>query len=50
MSEVLEVTHIACNKYMAKFIGKDAFHLRVCVYPFHVPHINKMLACADADR
>ncbi|KHN40010.1 60S ribosomal protein L10 [Glycine soja] len=35
---------------MAKFAGKDAFHLRVRVHPFHVLRINKMLSCAGADR
>merc|ERR1719376_1096864 len=30
--------------------GKDAFHLRVRVHPFHVNRINKMLSCAGADR
>ncbi|OWM87320.1 hypothetical protein CDL15_Pgr022427 [Punica granatum] len=30
--------------------GKDAFHLRVRVHPFHVLRINKMLSCAGADR
>lgn len=28
-SEALEAARIACNKYMTKFAGKDAFHLRV---------------------
>ncbi|TYJ38355.1 hypothetical protein E1A91_A05G437900v1 [Gossypium mustelinum] len=27
-SEALEAARIACNKYMAKYAGKDAFHLR----------------------
>jgi large subunit ribosomal protein L10e len=39
-SEALEAARIACNKYMAKHAGKDAFHLR----------INKMLSCTGADR
>ncbi|CBI29302.3 unnamed protein product, partial [Vitis vinifera] len=30
-SEALEAARIACNKYMTKFAGKDAFHLRVRV-------------------
>lgn len=30
--------------------GKDAFHLRVRVHPFHVLRHNKMLTCAGADR
>ena len=49
-SEALKAARIACNKCMAKFAGKDAFHLRVCVHPFHVLRINKMFSCAGADR
>jgi large subunit ribosomal protein L10e len=49
-SESLEAARIACNKYMAKHAGKDAFHLRVRAHPFHVLRINKMLSCAGADR
>ncbi|GER52091.1 60S ribosomal protein L10 [Striga asiatica] len=49
-SEALEASRIACNKYMTKFSGKDTFHLRVRVHPFHVLRINKMLSCAGADR
>merc|ERR1712205_123216 len=46
----LEACRIACNKYMTKTAGKDAFHMRVRVHPFHVLRINKMLSCAGADR
>lgn len=35
---------------MIKKVGKDAFHLRCRVHPFHVLRINKMLSCAGADR
>jgi len=49
-SEALEAARIACNKYMVKNAGKEAFHLRVRVHPFHVLRINKMLSCAGADR
>ncbi|KAK1369882.1 Senescence associated protein/ribosomal protein L10e [Heracleum sosnowskyi] len=49
-SEALEAARIASNKYMTKFAGKDSFHLRVRVHPFHVLRINKMLSCAGADR
>ena len=49
-SEALEAARIACNKYMVKFAGKEAFHLRVRVHPYHVLRINKMLSCAGADR
>merc|ERR1711988_2060319 len=49
-SEALEACRIACNKYMTKNAGKDSFHMRVRVHPFHVIRINKMLSCAGADR
>jgi large subunit ribosomal protein L10e len=49
-SESLEAARIAANKYMVKNAGKDNFHLRVRVHPFHVIRINKMLSCAGADR
>lgn len=39
--------HPACPLQNA---GKDSFHLRVRVHPFHVLRINKMLSCAGADR
>merc|ERR1712166_16843 len=48
--EALEACRIACNKYMTKSSGKDAFHLRIRVHPWHVLRINKMLSCAGADR
>ena len=35
---------------MAKIAGKDAFHIRMRVHPFHIVRINKMLSCAGADR
>jgi len=49
-SEALEAARICANKYITKMAGKDAFHLRVRVHPFHVLRINKMLSCAGADR
>merc|ERR1711976_643767 len=41
---------INCNKYIVKNAGKETFHMRVRVHPFHVLRINKMLSCAGADR
>merc|ERR1712008_611833 len=35
-SEALEAARICCNKYMVKHCGKDQFHIRVRVHPFHV--------------
>ncbi|KAI8867124.1 ribosomal protein L10e [Ramicandelaber brevisporus] len=49
-SEALEAARICANKYMVKTSGKDSFHMRVRVHPFHVIRINKMLSCAGADR
>jgi large subunit ribosomal protein L10e len=49
-SEALEAGRICANKYITKMAGKDSFHLRVRVHPFHVIRINKMLSCAGADR
>eukprot|EP00030_Apusomonadida_sp_AF-17_P001810 a19_10959.p2 GENE.a19_10959~~a19_10959.p2 ORF type:complete len:228 (-),score=83.11 a19_10959:14-676(-) len=49
-SESLEAARISCNKYLVKNAGKDAFHMRVRVHPFHILRINKMLTCAGADR
>eukprot|EP00842_Homolaphlyctis_polyrhiza_P000662 jgi/Hompol1/1597/HPOL_004913-RA len=49
-SEALEAARICANKYIVKLSGKDSFHMRVRVHPFHVLRINKMLSCAGADR
>jgi large subunit ribosomal protein L10e len=49
-SEALEAARICANKYITKISGKDSFHMRVRVHPFHVIRINKMLSCAGADR
>ena len=49
-SEALEAGRICANKYLVKFCGKDQFHIRMRLHPFHVIRINKMLSCAGADR
>eukprot|EP01101_Sappina_pedata_P000632 TRINITY_DN10831_c0_g1_i1.p2 TRINITY_DN10831_c0_g1~~TRINITY_DN10831_c0_g1_i1.p2 ORF type:complete len:212 (+),score=95.95 TRINITY_DN10831_c0_g1_i1:57-692(+) len=49
-SEALEAARVCANKYITKMAGKDAFHMRIRVHPFHVVRINKMLSCAGADR
>ncbi|XP_014678590.1 PREDICTED: 60S ribosomal protein L10-like [Priapulus caudatus] len=49
-AEALEAGRICANKYLVKFCGKDCFHIRMRVHPFHVVRINKMLSCAGADR
>ena len=49
-SEALEAARITANKYLILKAGKDVYHLRVRVHPWHVIRINKMLSCAGADR
>jgi len=49
-SEALEAARIVVNKYVSKVAGKDSFHMRVRIHPYHVLRINKMLSCAGADR
>ena len=49
-SEALEAARIAANKYLTKTTGKEGFHMRIRVHPWHVVRINKMLSCAGADR
>lgn len=49
-SEALEAARIAANKFMQTTSGKENFHIRVRVHPWHVVRINKMLSCAGADR
>merc|ERR1711893_397660 len=49
-SEALQAARIAANKQMDVRAGKEAYHFRVRVHPWHVVRINKMLSCAGADR
>lgn len=49
-AEALEAARITCNKYLVKTCGKDGFHFRIRIHPWHVLRINKMLTCAGADR
>jgi large subunit ribosomal protein L10e len=49
-SEALEAGRIVINKYLTNAIGRESFHMRVRVHPYHVIRINKMLSCAGADR
>lgn len=49
-AEALEACRIATNKYMVKHAGKENFHMKIRVHPFHILRVNKMLSCAGADR
>lgn len=48
--ESLEAARVSANRYMMKTLGKEAYHLRINLHPFHVLRINKMLSTAGADR
>ncbi|KAB0355517.1 hypothetical protein FD755_022025 [Muntiacus reevesi] len=41
---------VCANKYLVKRCGKDGFHIRVRLHPFHLIRISRMLPCAGADR
>ena len=49
-AEALEAARVAANKYLIIKVGKDNFHMRIRVHPWHTLRINKMLSCAGADR
>ncbi|KAJ5535187.1 hypothetical protein N7527_001441 [Penicillium freii] len=49
-SEALEAARICANKHLVKTAGKESFHMRIRVHPYHVIRINKMLSVAGADR
>jgi large subunit ribosomal protein L10e len=49
-SESIEAARVACNKYLTTNVGKEFFHMKIRIHPFHVIRINKMLSCAGADR
>merc|ERR1712141_517468 len=49
-SEAFEAARIAANKFMVTRTGREGFHIRIRVHPWHVVRINKMLSCAGADR
>uniref|UniRef100_A0A2R9AMB1 Uncharacterized protein n=1 Tax=Pan paniscus TaxID=9597 RepID=A0A2R9AMB1_PANPA len=46
----LVAAQICANKYIVKGCGKNGFHIRVRLHPFHVICINRMLSCAGTDR
>jgi len=46
----LEATRIALNKNLEKNIGKDAYFMKILVYPHHVMRENPLATGAGADR
>merc|ERR1712093_483880 len=49
-SEAIESARQCANRHMVQTGGKENFHMRIRIHPFHIVRINKMLSCAGADR
>jgi large subunit ribosomal protein L10e len=48
--QALEAARIASNRDMTKTTGRNHYHLRVRVKPYHYLRENKMISGAGADR
>ena len=46
----LESARMTSNRLLEKTIGRQAYHLRIKVYPFHVLRENPLASGAGADR
>lgn len=46
----LEAVRTSINRRLQKRMGRENFHLRIRVKPFHIYRENKMMAFAGADR
>ena len=49
-NQALEAARVACNRYLTKKIGRQRYHLRIRVKPYHYLRENKMISGAGADR
>jgi large subunit ribosomal protein L10e len=48
--QALEAARIAANRSMQREVGRNNYHLRVRVKPFHYLRENRMMTGANADR
>jgi large subunit ribosomal protein L10e len=48
--QALEAARIASNRDMTKNVGRQNYHLRIRVKPYHYLRENKMISGAGADR
>jgi large subunit ribosomal protein L10e len=48
--QALEAARIASNRHMTKTVGRNNYHLRIRVKPYHYLRENKMISGAGADR
>ncbi|MFQ5834023.1 MAG: 50S ribosomal protein L16 [Candidatus Thorarchaeota archaeon] len=48
--QALDAARIASNRYMTRNVGRQNYHLRIRVKPYHHLRENKMITGAGADR
>ncbi len=48
--QALEAARVACNRMLTKMIGRQKYHMRIRVKPYHYLRENKMISGAGADR
>jgi large subunit ribosomal protein L10e len=48
--QALEAARIASNRFMMRNVGRQNYHLRIRVKPYHFLRENKMITGAGADR
>lgn len=48
--QALEAARVASNRYMVRNVGRQNYHLRIRVKPYHYLRENKMITGAGADR
>jgi len=48
--QALEAARIASNRLMVRDVGRENYHLRVRIKPFHFLRENRMISGAGADR
>jgi len=48
--QALEAARVASNRHMTKRVGRQNYHLRIRIKPYHYLRENKMISGAGADR
>ena len=46
----IESARMTCNRVLEKTLGKQAYHFKIRIYPFHILRENPLAAGAGADR
>ncbi|MBS1266267.1 MAG: 50S ribosomal protein L10e [Candidatus Woesearchaeota archaeon] len=48
--EAIEAARRTCNRYLERNVGKNNYHLKIKIYPFHILRENPIAKGAGADR